>query len=75
MRCTYRDDVKVDYTGSLHITKGEGVDLTVKAGQIPSNIRTSLDSAVSHNSCDELWAASSAFTATIPKFFGKETVK
>ena len=72
MRCEYKDDFKVDYSGSLHITKGDGVDLVVKEALIPTNIKTSLDSAVSHNDCHELRAASRAFTDTIQREFGKE---
>jgi len=40
MRCTYKDDFKVDYSGSLHISKGDGVDLVVKEGLIPTDIRS-----------------------------------
>lgn len=72
MRCTYKDDFKVDYSGSLHITKGDGVDLTVTAGEIPANIKSCLDSAVTRNSCHELRAASKAFTGTIHTAFSKE---
>lgn len=72
MKCTYKDDFKVDYSGSLHISKGDGVDLVVKEGLIPKDIRSSLDSAVSHNSCHELRAASKTFTDTIHTAFGKE---
>ena len=72
MRCEYKDDFKVDYSGALRISKGDGVDLVVKENIIPATIKTSLDSAVSHNSCHELRAASRAFTDTITKAFGKE---
>jgi hypothetical protein len=72
MRCTYKDDFAVDYSGSLRITKGDGVDLVVKEGLIPSNIKSSLDTAVSHNDCHELRAASRAFTDSIQTAFGKE---
>lgn len=72
MRCTYKDDFAVDYSGSLHISKGDGVDLVVKESLIPSDIKTSLDTAVSHNNCHELRAASRAFTDGIHTAFGKE---
>ncbi len=65
MRCEYKDGFKVDYTGSLHITKGEGVDLVVKAGEIPDNFKGSLDAAASHNSCGELRSAAKAVTESI----------
>lgn len=72
MRCSYKDDFEVDYSGALHISKGDGVDLVVKADQIPANIKSCLDSAVTRKSCHELRAASSSFTDTINKAFGKE---
>ena len=72
MRCTYKDDFKVDYAGSLHITKGDGVDFVVKESLIPGDIKSSLDTAVSHNNCHELRAASRALTDSIHTAFGKE---
>jgi hypothetical protein len=72
MRCEYKDDFKVDYSGALHITKGDGVDLVVKGNQIPANIKSCLDSAVTRNSCHELRAASKALTNTIQGAFNVE---
>ncbi|GFE59575.1 hypothetical protein AOG2_01630 [Geobacter sp. AOG2] len=65
MRCEYKDGFKVDYGGSLHITKGSGVDVVIGRGQIPANVKSCLDSAVTHNSCHELRAASRAATKNI----------
>ena len=65
MRCDYKDGFKVDYSGSLHITKGSGVDLSVKSDQIPSNFKACLDSAVSRNSCHELRAGARGVTDSI----------
>ena len=72
MRCTYKDDFKVDYAGNLHISKGDGVDLVVKESLIPSNIKSSLDAAVSNNNCHELRAACSTLTDSIQSEFRKE---
>ena len=73
MRCDYKDDFKVAYSsGSLHITKGDGVDLVVNEGQIPANYKACLDSAVSRNSCHELRAAARGVTNTIDRAFSKE---
>lgn len=72
MRCDYKDDFKVDYSGSLRITKGDGVNLVVKETQIPANVKASLDSAVSHNSCHELRTAAKGLTNTIQEAFRKE---
>ena len=73
MRCDYKDDFKVDYSGSsLHITKGNGVDLTVKENQIADNFKACLDSAVSRNSCHELRAAARGVTSGLNDAFRKE---
>ncbi|HEY6873149.1 MAG TPA: hypothetical protein VI298_10530 [Geobacteraceae bacterium] len=72
MRCDYKDDFKVDYSGSLHITKGDGVDFTIKGSQIPANAKACLDSAVSRNSCHELRAAAKSVTSSINKAFDTE---
>jgi hypothetical protein len=73
MKCEYKDDFKVDYSsGSLHITKGAGVDLVVKGGQIPANYKACLDSAVDRNSCHELRSAARGVANTIDKAFNKE---
>jgi hypothetical protein len=72
MRCEYKDDFKVDYSGSLRISKGDGVDLVVKEGKIPTDIKSSLDSAVGHNSCHELRTASRALTKNISTAFDTE---
>lgn len=72
MRCEYKDDFKVDYSGSLHITKGNGIDLVVKGAQIPADAKACLDSAVSRNSCHELRAAARAVTHNLNKAFDKE---
>ncbi len=73
MRCDYKDDFKVDYSGgSLHITKGGDVDFTVKGGQIPANYKACLDSAVTRNSCHELRAAARGVANTIDRAFDRE---
>ncbi len=72
MRCGYKDDFKVDYSGSLHITKGDGVDYLIKEGQIPAYLKSGLDAAVSHNSCHELRMAAKAVTSTIQGAWEKE---
>jgi hypothetical protein len=73
MRCGYKDDFKIDYSsGLLHVTKGSGVDLTIKESQIPSNYKACLDSAVSRNSCHELRTATRGVTGKLSKEFDIE---
>ncbi len=70
MRCGYKDDFRVDYShGSLHITKGEGVDLLVATSTIPDDLRAGLNAAVAHESCHELRAAARGVTENIEKAF------
>lgn len=54
MRCEYNDGLKVDYSGSLHISKGSDVDLVLQAEEIPENFKGELQEAVLHKSCSEL---------------------
>lgn len=72
MKCDYKDDFKVDYTGELRITKGDGVDLVVKGDEIPANFKACLDSAVTRNSCHELRAAARGVTNTIRDALNRE---
>lgn len=72
MRCTYNDDFEVDYSGSLHISKGDGIDIIVREDQIPIDVKASLYKAVSHNSCHELRTASRLLTSTINQAWDRE---
>ncbi len=72
MQCDYKDDFKVDYSGTLRITKGDGVSLTFQGSQIPSDFRTRLDAAVQQNDCHELRSVAKAFTSTIHRAFDRE---
>ena len=65
MRCEYDDGLKVDYSGSLKITKGEEVNVFVKEGLIPANFKSGLDAAASHNSCGELRQVARTVTETV----------
>ncbi len=65
MRCEYNDGLRVDYSGSLRIQKGEEVNVFMKGDFIPSNIRSDLDSAVSRNSCEDFRKIAQAVTDTV----------
>jgi len=65
MRCEYDDGFKVDYTGSLQITKGDDVNLYVSQGFLPDYVKNDLAAAVAHNSCSELRHAAEEATDTI----------
>lgn len=72
MKCGYKDDFKVDYSGALKITKGNGVEFTAQSNELPANVKSCLDSAVKRNSCHELRAAAKAFTGSVAKAFDVE---
>jgi hypothetical protein len=65
MKCEYDDGFKVDYSGSLRITKGEDVNIFVKKKFIPAKAMGALQSAARHNNCDELRLAAHEATVAI----------
>ncbi len=74
MRCEYKDGFKVDYEdygGSLRITKGDDVEISVQASQIRGKARSDLHAAASHNSCSELRAAAREVTDTLHEAWDK----
>ena len=58
MRCAYNDGLTVDYDGSLRITKGSDVNVFMKNGRIPDEIKGDLESAVHSMSCSDLLTVS-----------------
>jgi len=54
MTCEFTDGLKVDYSGSLRITKGSDVNVFMKEGTIPARIRGKLESASRHASCEDM---------------------
>ena len=65
MRCEYKDGLKVDYSGSLRIQKGDDVNVYMRGDLIPSNIRSDLDNAARHNSCEEFRKIAQVVTDTV----------
>lgn len=65
MRCEYGDGLKVDYAGSLHIKKGNEIDVYMKDGFIPANIKTDLERATQANSCDDMRRVAKSVTDTV----------
>jgi hypothetical protein len=72
MKCEYNDGFEVDYSGSLRISKGNDINLTVKGGQINAKCRSDLDAAARHNSCSELRTAAQEVTDTIHEAWYKK---
>jgi len=65
MRCEYKDGLKVDYSGSLRIQKGNEVNVFMKGDFIPANIRSELDSAARRSSCEDFRKIAQAVTDTV----------
>ncbi len=65
MRCEYKDGLKIDYSGSLRMSRGDDVNIFLDEGDIPAGLKSDLDSAARHKSCGELRTISEEVTATI----------
>lgn len=65
MRCEYNDGLKVNYSGSLQITKGSEVNVYMKEGFIPANIRDDLDAATRNNDCGDMRKVAQTVTETV----------
>jgi hypothetical protein len=72
MKCEYDDGIKVDYSGSLRIEKGDDVNLYLKKGFIPGKIKGALQSAARHNDCVELRKAACLITDAIESAYQHE---
>jgi hypothetical protein len=53
MKCKYSDGMKVDYSGFLHIRKGDEINVYMKQDFIPANIRNDLERASRDNRYDD----------------------
>ncbi|HEX9023821.1 MAG TPA: hypothetical protein VF799_08290 [Geobacteraceae bacterium] len=67
MTCEFNDGLKIDYSGSLRITKGEEINVFVKEGFIPANIREELEEATRNASCGDFREIAGTVTATVGK--------
>jgi len=55
MRCEYKDCLKIDYSGSLTVRKGNDIrGVFAKKDSIPAEFKYVLDKAVRNNNCDEI---------------------
>lgn len=66
MKCEYSDGSKVNYSGPLQITKGQEVNVFIKEGLIPDDIKQDLDMALYKNSCTDM----RAIAETVKKTYG-----
>ncbi len=77
MRCEYNDGLKVDYSGSLRITRGKEIfGLSVRENALPDDLRNELDKAVRNRSCSDMRKIAQAITDNIGgKISGKVCIK
>ncbi len=54
MKYEFDDGMVVDYSGSIHITKGTEIDIFMEEDFIPVNIKKDLEEATRRNSHDEV---------------------
>jgi hypothetical protein len=55
MKCEYSDGLRIDYSGSLSVRKGNEIHgYLAKQENIPGSFRYELDKAARGNSCSEL---------------------
>jgi hypothetical protein len=55
MRCEYKDGLKIDYSGSLRMKKGNEIGgYFARKDSIPADIRYELDKSVRKNSCSDI---------------------
>jgi hypothetical protein len=54
MKCEYQDGLKVDYDGTLRIFKKEEINVYMKEGFIPRDIKGDLSVATINYNCHEM---------------------
>ena len=67
MKCSYDDGVKVDYSGSLRISKGDAVSVIIKGDDIPSNYKGILDWAQHSHNCSDIRRVAEELTESYKK--------
>jgi hypothetical protein len=66
MKCEYKDGLRVDYSGSLRVRKGNEIEgFLVKEEFIPDTFRYVLDKAVRNNSCGDIRKIAEAITHSV----------
>jgi hypothetical protein len=65
MRYEFDDGMVVDYSGDIHITKSDTIDLYIEEAYIPANVRNELEDAASRNSRDGMRKIAVLLTDTV----------
>jgi hypothetical protein len=67
MKCIYSDGLKVDYDGFLRISKADEINIFMKEGVIPRDIKGDLSVATINYNCRELRKVAESITETYGK--------
>jgi hypothetical protein len=65
MRYEFDDGMVVDYSGNIHITKGDTIDLYIEEAYIPANVRAELEDATRRNSRNDIRKVAVLLTDTV----------
>ena len=65
MRCEYNDGLNVDYSGYLHISKRNDINVFMDEDFIPANIKHDLNAASQSNNCGNIRKIAEAVTDTV----------
>lgn len=67
MKCVYSDGLNIEYKGSLLIKDNKDVNVYIKEGLIPLNIKGELDVSVINFNCKDMREAAKLVTDTVGK--------
>ncbi|MBP1752565.1 MAG: hypothetical protein H6Q57_1401 [Geobacteraceae bacterium] len=65
MKYEFSDGMVVDYSGSIHVTRGTEIDLFIEEGYIPVNVRKDLEEATRKGSRDDIKKIAVMLTDTV----------
>jgi hypothetical protein len=68
MKCIYSDGLKINYSGTLQIIKGQDVNVFIKEELIPDSIKSDLEMALFRSSC----GAMRKVAETVTGIYGKK---
>jgi hypothetical protein len=67
MKCLYKDGLRVEYRGSLLIKDNNDINVYIKEGKIPLNLKGELDVAVMNYNCTDMRNAAETATHIVGK--------
>lgn len=67
MKCVYNDGLRVEYKGSLLIKNDNDINVYIKEGLLPRNLKGELDVALLNFNCSEMRKAAKTVTDKVGK--------